>query len=239
MFQIINYKNPQRRFISPSWFGNKLSAFGGLCFMNRPNNFIDYTGQRLGKLLLLEYVGKNKWKCLCDCGYSFEINSQSLRKQNQRRCKYCFYKDKTVHGGSGTPEYQAWKHIKERCYDENDIMFLNYGGRGIEMCQRWVCDNGFINFLNDVGKRPSKNHSIDRINVNGNYEPENCRWATRVEQNNNKTNTIYIEHNGERNNLSGWSKKTNISTNVLRDRYHRKWDYSKILTTPLRKRKFK
>ncbi len=203
--------------------------------MARTKKFIDYTNKKIGKLFLVKYVGRSRWECVCDCGFSFEITSQSLRVQNQKRCRFCFYKDKTIHGGSGTPEYQAWKHIKERCYDKTDRMYPNYGGRGISMCDRWLGENGVVNFINDVGKRPSKKYSIDRIDVNKNYEPDNCKWSTRKEQNNNKTNTIYIEYKGVKLNLAQWAEKTGMRYSLLSDRYHRNWDTERIFNQPKRK----
>lgn len=210
--------------------------FEGLCTMGRTSNFQDFSGQKIGRLQITTYVGGSKWNCICDCGFEFVIHSQSITKQKQSRCRYCFYSDKKIHGCSGTPEYQAWKHIMERCYDPDDMMYPNYGGRGIKVCERWKNPKFFVD---DMGKRPTKWHSIDRINVDGSYEPNNCKWATRKEQNNNKTNTIYLEYRGFRKNLYDWSIVTGISAGVLRCRFHSKWSVEKILTQSVRGSKIK
>lgn len=205
--------------------------------MARPKNFIDYTNTRVGKLFLTEYAGNRKWFCVCDCGFRFKVDIASVRSQNQSRCRYCYYKDKKKHGLSGTPEYQAWKHIKERCYDINDRMYPNYGARGIKMCDRWLGENGALNFVEDVGKRPTNKHSIDRINVDGNYEPANVRWATKHEQMRNRTNNIFITYNGETMILSDWAKVSGISASCIKARIDSNWDIKKALTTPSRNKK--
>lgn len=206
--------------------------------MSRTSNFIDYTNQKIGSLLFLNYVGKSKWECICDCGHKFIINSQSIRKQNQRRCKYCFYKTKKKHGISCTPEFQAWQHIKERCYNKENRMYKNYGGRGIKMCDRWIGDNGAYNFFIDLGKRPSSTHSIDRINVDGDYEPNNCRWATKHEQMRNRTNNVVIEYNNEKMILTDWAKRLKISRGCLISRLKDGWSIEEAFNTPTIKHGF-
>lgn len=204
--------------------------------MSRTTKFIDLGGKRIGKLLIGAYLGKSRWECVCDCGYSFIIHTQSVTTQGQQRCKYCFYEAQKKHGGCGTPEYQAWKHMQHRCYDTEDIMYPNYGGRGIKIYEDWLGESGFLNFLSHVGKRPNKGYSIDRIDVDKNYEPGNVRWATRKEQNSNKTNTIYIEYNGESKTINDWAEITGLKSRVIRDRYHRNWDSHKILNQKLRRK---
>lgn len=98
------------------------------------------------------------------------------------------------HGGYGTPEYRIWRGLRERCLNSRSKHFARYGGRGIRVCDRW---NDFAAFLADMGKKPSPTHSIDREDVNGHYEPGNCRWATPTQQANNRRNTVHVEANGE------------------------------------------
>lgn len=118
-----------------------------------------------------------------------------------------------THQKSGTPEYLAWTNIKRRCYNKNNASYHAYGARGIKMCDRWRED--FLNFLADMGERPSDLHSIDRIDVNGDYEPANCRWTTNAEQQNNKRSNIIIEHDGRSQTMTAWAREIGINTDTL------------------------
>jgi len=104
-----------------------------------------------------------------------------------------------THGMSNTPEYRTWCGIKNRCYNNKVKSYPYYGGRGITVCKRWLTKDGFINFYSDMGDRPSSNYSIDRINNNGNYTQDNCRWATRQEQGQNKRTYKNASKHGTRN----------------------------------------
>lgn len=152
---------------------------------------------KYGRLLVLkkddEYLGKNsRYICKCDCGKEMSFFGFSLKNGNTISCG-CYNKEIiTKHGMYKTPEYSAYIQMKQRCYNPNSKRYKNYGERGIIVCHRWL--ESFENFLEDMGKKPSKNHSIDRININGNYEASNCRWATDYEQRSNKQNTIIIEY---------------------------------------------
>lgn len=140
---------------------------------------------------------------------------------------------KPIHGHSThsthSITYESWLGMRRRCRREWDDSYRYYGGRGITVCERW---STFSNFLEDMGNRPSKDHSIDRIDSNGNYEPENCRWATRREQGNNRRNNRILEFRGESKTLSEWALQIGISANGLRMRLSR-WTLEKSLTEPL------
>jgi hypothetical protein len=117
------------------------------------------------------------------------------------------------HGGTGTPEYSAWKGMIQRCHNTKDKSYKNYGARGIRVCTEWR--NSFAVFLDAIGKKPTSLHTVERINNDGNYEPGNVRWATRLEQNNNTRKNRFIESAGETKTLSQWSRQLNIPVTTL------------------------
>jgi len=154
----------------------------------RPLRIMDLTGHKYGHLAVLRFAGKGRmpcgqsysnWECLCDCGKILTVRIGPLRSRPQISCG-CVGIKKTVarntrHGmANKVPEYVVWKHMKSRCYNPKNKDFKNYGGRGISVCDRWR--SNFGSFLGDMGKRPTSLHTIERINVNGNYEPGNCCW---------------------------------------------------------------
>lgn len=129
-----------------------------------------------------------------------------------------------IHRKTGTPEHLAWINIKRRCYNQKNASYPAYGGRGIVMCDRWK--NDFLAFLDDMGSRPSDQHSIDRIDVNGNYEPGNCRWAVNSTQCNNKRNNVMLTHEGKTQTLSQWAKELGINVDTL-------WRRINVLNMPI------
>ena len=125
----------------------------------------------------------------------------------------------TKHGRHRTPEYNSWQGMKARCYTKTNPKYKDYGARGIKVCDRWL--NSFENFLADMGEKPSPKHSIDRIDVNGDYCPENCRWATIEEQQNNMRKSLRITHNGRTQTITQWCEELNVSCSKALHRYHR------------------
>lgn len=150
----------------------------------KPHNKYDIT--KFGFFTLLERLPDNYIKCLCDCGNIKTFKNytayRSIRKGINMSCG-CKHHAKT-HGNSNSKEYKVWTSIKQRTTNSKDKGYKDYGGRGIRMCERWL--DSFENFLADMGERPKDKLSIDRIDVNGNYEPSNCRWASWKTQNLNK-----------------------------------------------------
>ena len=159
---------------------------------------IDLIGRRFERLIAIEIVGEQYGSCLwrvrCDCGAEKIINGRNLRNGQTRSCG-CLsreiaatrQKEKTKHGeaSSPSPEYVAWISMKTRCYNPKAAKYHLYGGRGITVCARWR--ESFETFLADMGRRPTAQHSLDRYpDTNGNYEKDNCRWATASEQNSNR-----------------------------------------------------
>ena len=117
-----------------------------------------------------------------------------------------------------SPEYVVWSSMRDRCNNPRNQRFARYGGRGISVCERW---NDFANFLEDMGRRPTLNHTIERMNNDGSYEPGNCRWATRAEQNENQSTTRKVTAYGRTQSVSAWAREIGVSRESLRDRLNR------------------
>ena len=183
----------------------------------------DITGVRFGRLVAIKYVGRKnreaKWLCKCDCGNEVVRGLGTLKSDRVHSCG-CYLKEGNMyrkHSGCYTLTYGSWSSLKARCLNPNSEAYSYYGGRGIKLCDRWQGEHGFENFLADMGERPGKGYSLDRIDVNGNYEPSNCRWATAKEQANNKRNNVIIEHNGETHTFPEWCEIFGVE-NVSRAR---------------------
>jgi hypothetical protein len=192
---------------------------------------IDRTGQVFGHLTVIELVptihGKKdnkKWLCRCECGVEKIIRVDHLVSGETISCgckKLDLLKEKsTTHGLSQNNDYKSeyliWVGMKRRCFNKGYKKFIDYGGRGITVCERWTGANGFLNFIKDMGKKPTQKHSLDRWpNNDGNYEPDNCRWATMAEQNRNKRDNHWIEFEGKKMVLLDWAKHLNIERHFL------------------------
>ena len=135
-----------------------------------------------------------------------------------------------THGVRNTPEYRIWIYMKQRCNNPNNTSYHRYNGRGIKVCKRWL---RFESFYRDMGDRP-KGMTIERKNNNGNYEPDNCKWATPKEQANNRRDNIFIDYKSQRFSLAQWANKIGIKYDTLKHRIHRKWPTEKALTMPIK-----
>jgi hypothetical protein len=189
--------------------------------VNKEGIVEDLSGSKFGQLLVIRKLPKISniavsYICLCDCGIYKNIQAQSLKNGVTKSCGCLRIKATKercqTHGNRvnrhKTDEYVAWTSMKERCYNEKNTHYKRYGGRGIIVCDRWR--HSFEIFLADMGKKPSPKHSIDRIDNDGNYEPSNCRWATKKMQYSNRSDNRWLEYKGVRLILSDWSRKLKI-----------------------------
>lgn len=198
--------------------------------------FIDLTGQKFNRLTVVKYHGKVgshntvAWLCTCDCGKALIVRSGSLKTGKQKSCG-CFRKDfKMVHGGYKLKAFRIWATMKQRCLNPDATSFKAYGGRGIKVCDRWL---EFENFLVDMGEKP-ENMSIDRIDVNGNYEPSNCRWATAKTQSSNRRDNHILTAFGQSKSLAAFADEYKLGYNTLVRRITKGWEIERALLEPVK-----
>lgn len=182
---------------------------------------------------------KQKWAVFeCKCGSIVALRLSAVAHAESRSCG-CLRKEitaatKTTHGHMrnrrATPEYRSWSHMIGRCENENDAKYPDYGARGITVCRRWR--ESFEAFFEDMGPRPSIKHTLDRIDNDGNYEPGNCRWATKRQQGRNTRRNRMLTFDGETMCLADWAERTGIPRSVLQIRLRDGWSIQRALTTP-------
>lgn len=204
---------------------------------------IDLTGQRFGRLVALRHEAtpgaKTFWFCRCDCGKEVLVGYGELKSGNTRSCG-CLRKETASehlreitrkHGMFGTRLYHIWDSMKARCYNKNHAAYKNYGGRGISVCKDWR--KNFESFYKWAIENGYQEHlTIDRIDNNGDYCPQNCRWATYLEQAENRRSTIFLTVLGETKTISEWSAETGISKSCIRYRLKTGWPEDKIFSNP-------
>ena len=200
---------------------------------------IDITGVRFGRLLVIGDAPPTWGRQVlvrCDCGAEKSVGVCTLRSGQTVSCG-CFARERLgalrrkhshASGHQRSPEYSVWTCMRKRCRGPHPSFSL-YGGRGITVCARW---ESFENFLADMGPRPSPKHSIDRIDSDGNYEPDNCRWATRAEQSRNTRRNVFLTFGGQTMCLEDWASRIGMRPHVLGSRIQRGWSIERALTTP-------
>jgi hypothetical protein len=210
--------------------------------MARPRLRVD-VGRRFTRLVVVRVfagVSHTTCECTCDCGRTHVVTASHLLAGRTKSCG-CYAPaynaiHKRKHGGAinhqRTAEYRAWRHMKSRCLNPRVPSFADYGGRGISICDRWR-DN-FQAFLDDMGERPSPKHSVDRIDTNGDYEPNNCRWATKLEQANNTRWNRRLILNGESRTIAQWARVINIDASTIQRRLTVGWTVERALHPSLR-----
>jgi hypothetical protein len=206
---------------------------------------IDLTGKRFGELTVVRRDGVRVyrsmsvplWKCVCDCGNETDVLGPDLRNGHTKSCGCRRNKNKSTltHGLSKTREYCILRAMKDRCYNKKIKAYPYYGGRGISVCERWRVGDGVKSsvecFLEDMGPRPSISHSVERRDVDGNYEPSNCYWATQKEQCRNRRNTRWVELDGKKLSLGDAieSVGSDVHYEVAACRLAHGWDLKRAL----------
>lgn len=209
-------------------------------------SFGSMVGRRFGRLLIIgpapSVNGAKHWLCQCSCGGNVTTASEyKLRHRATISCG-CWGLEKRVnatrkHGKRHTPEYSSWSHMRARCLCPTNHAYGSYGGRGISICARWLGGNGFINFLTDMGPRPSANHSLDRWpDNNGNYEPDNCRWATKVEQARNRRSNRLVKVGDRLVPLAEACESLGLDFEFINSRLQSNFTFERALSQPKRER---
>lgn len=189
---------------------------------------INLTGERFGMLTVIGQKGSRHghamWECECDCGTKTVVQSSDLRSGRTKSCG-C---NRIVHGGHGSRLYRIWTGMKTRCFNEADHTYAQYGGRGITVCDEWR--DSFEAFRDwALANGYQDDLTIDRTDVNGPYSPDNCRWATTKDQENNRRNNRLITHNGKTQTLSQWAEETGIHRGTIQWRLNHGWEAEKAL----------
>lgn len=207
---------------------------------------INLTGQRFGRLLVMERgpnagqgtSTKSRWQCTCDCGNTTLVYSSALRGGLTKSCGCWRVENGTIlagplnrtHGKSSTAAFARWIGMRQRCFNSNRKDWDTYGGRGITICERWM---SFENFYADMGD-PPPGMQLERVNNNGNYEPDNCIWATPIQQGRNRRNNRKIKSLAEEKTLSAWAEENGAAESTISDRIKRGWDVDAAVMTPPR-----
>jgi hypothetical protein len=213
--------------------------------VEKPYRVKDLTGRVFARLTVIGFAGSPKqhaefW-CRCECGNIIKAYGGNLVKKNTRSCGCLVDEAITKHGNATSngesPEYSSWRGMMQRCHNPNATGYERYGGRGIVVCDAWR--HSFERFLRDVGARPSREHTLDRIDVNGNYEPGNVRWATSAEQMANKRTAVSIVTlDGVSRTVEEWSQATGIPSRTIHGRIARGWEPRAVLSANPRAEKF-
>jgi hypothetical protein len=200
----------------------------------------DISGQKFGHITVLGFVGQDPkttesmWLCECVCGTKLTRRGGGIRDGGIKSCgckkAEMIGQGNTKHGDSFSDTYESWRGMRDRCLNPDNSAWDDYGGRGISICERW---SDYLAFKEDMGERP-EGLTIDRINVNGNYEPGNCRWATMKAQSNNRRNNVVLTHDGKTMTLAQWSEFLGVSHGALSKRIKLGWPVDRVLSSVVR-----
>lgn len=205
---------------------------------------IDLVDEKFGKLTVIDMFRNNNRTycvCLCECGNVKTISQSHLRSGDTKSCG-CWQKDHarilfSKHKKSSCQLYNVWQSMKQRCANVNNKRYKDYGGRNIKVCSEWL-HNFQLFYYWAINNGYKDGLTIDRINVDGDYEPSNCRWVDQNKQQNNRRNNVLINYKGDVKTLSQWSRHLGINLGTLNKRiFINHWDIEKAFTTPVRKYK--
>jgi hypothetical protein len=196
-----------------------------------------YIGKRLNHFVVIDVVhqeGKkqSQLKCRCDCGNIFYMYPTFFNKKRYNSCGCMRTQFKATHNGSKNPLYLEWHSMMARCHNKESFNYKDYGARGITVCEEWHTPQNFYDWVEQTGGRPER-ATLDRIDNNKGYSPENCKWATPAEQARNKRSTIMIAYNGKTQCLQDWATELGMNHETLRYRYHKGLPVEKIFSTKL------
>lgn len=198
-----------------------------------------YIGKKSGKLTVIglgerQKIGGWRLHCICECGNTIDVLPYQFNNGSVRTCGCSKRKGTRLNDGRSLhPLYGIWNQMMRRCYNSKTIHYDRYGGRGITVCDEWHDFWNFVKWSDSVGGRPTGT-SIDRIDNNGNYEPSNCRWATKFQQSTNKCTNVILEYNGIKKSLIEWALEYGLEWNTLSNRINRGWPVDKAITTSVK-----
>lgn len=203
---------------------------------------IDRTGQRFGRLTVIEEAGRDKhrnviWKCRCDCGNESYVTTADLKKTKSCGCWNidAIIQRNTRHGaskrGSITKLYKVWAAVKQRCTNPKNKAYKNYGGRGVKLCDEWLEYEPFEKWAFENGY--AEGLQLDRIDNNGSYSPDNCRFVSAVENSHNKRNNVWITIDGKTALAVDWAKEVGVNVEVIRKRLRKGWSPKEAVIAPL------
>lgn len=199
---------------------------------------IDLTGEKYGRLTV-ESLNRSEngivyWNCLCDCGKTTVVRGSNLKTGAVKSCGCLVHQASKcrTHNESKTKLYRHWISMIYRCHNPKNSAYKWYGARGISVCDDWKTYEGFKAWVEAT--RPREDYTVERIDVNGNYSPDNCTWIPMSEQAKNRTSSIQIEHDGRVQNLTDWCKELNLEYKRVHNRMFKLgWDFEKAITTPV------
>lgn len=204
-------------------------------FAARPGQVVRLTGKRFGSLVVLSRAGRQKryitWLCRCDCGAEREVSGHNLRRGRTKNCSAKLHKVERPPSITAQykSEYQSWINMRARCLDTKHKKYLIYGARGITICERW---NEFKNFMLDMGRKADPKFTIEREDVNGNYEPANCRWISRKDQGRNKRNSVFVTYQNKKVLLIDLVEELGLSRPLVYERLKLGWTLAQAIALP-------